>query len=218
MSTTNSCPQVPLLTFLITSQDGDSTTSLSNLCQCFTTLALRICFLKSGLTLSLCSLRLFPLVLHPGKAEWGPILLWQQYLFFSAWTRHLSWGERIASAPPLGLFVQLRDQIRDALTSSSGQWAPLLYTAPMAAKKMSEQWESSVLWQQCRVSLRFIGNDKPGHKIIQSHWFLPHGLLIEVTSTLLIIYNCIPSCHSCGFENHGLNKLELPSSNGPIQC
>ena len=55
-------------------QDGDSTTSLGSLCQCFTTLSEKKCFLIPDLNFPRHSLRPFPLILLllPGKRGWPP--------------------------------------------------------------------------------------------------------------------------------------------------
>jgi len=55
--------------FLITSRDGDSTTSLGSLFQCFTTLSVKKFFLISNLNLPWHNLRPFPLILSPVRRD-----------------------------------------------------------------------------------------------------------------------------------------------------
>lgn len=157
------CPQVPLLTFFECHPEwwlhylpGQSLALLYNL-------PLKICLLICDLSIPGWNLRPFPLVLHPGKAERSPILFWQQHLFFLAGLNlafELEWEH--CSAPCSGVICAAAqpDKRCRHLPVDNGLLHYVL--VPVAAKKMLEQWESSpALWQQCSVSLRFIGNDKP---------------------------------------------------------
>lgn len=101
-----------------------------------------------------------------------------------AWPWVLNWNESTFPASGLWLFVQLNDQIRDALTIFHQSVGSFILYLPQRQQTLLHHWESSasdmtalrcLSWS----SLEMINQRMCEHHRKSSPWFIPHGLLIN---------------------------------------